>query len=223
MTVLVGNRTIELMGANFIAAEESLFGKLDLDYLKREEQWYDSQSLNVNDIPGGAPAVWKAVASKDGTINSNYGWCCYSAENGGQFDKVVAELKKNPESRRAQIIYTRPAMWEDYNLDGRNDFMCTNAVQYMIRRGAVHAFVSMRSNDAIFGYKNDRFWQFTMLERVASCLDLPAGQLHWNVGSLHVYERHFYLVDHYDKTGEISVTKTMYRELYPDSPYLGDK
>jgi thymidylate synthase len=219
MTGLVGKRTIEIVGANFIASEEALFGALDIGYLKREEDWYDSMSLNVNDIPGGAPAVWKAVASKDGTINSNYGWCCFSPENGSQFDKVVAELKKNPESRRAVIIYTRPSMWEEYNVDGRSDFMCTNAVQYMIRDGLVHAFVQMRSNDAVFGYKNDRFWQKTVLDRVAAKLELPAGALHWNAGSLHVYERHFYLVDHYAKTGELSITQAKYRELYPSSPY----
>lgn len=219
MTSLVGNRTIEIIGANLTASDEALFGKLDYDYLHREEQWYDSMSLNVNDIPGGAPQVWKAVATKEGLINSNYGWTTYSPENGAQFDKVIAELKKNLESRRAIVIYTRPSMWEEYNKDGRSDFMCTNAVQYLVRDGAVHAVVQMRSNDAVFGYKNDRAWQHTVLSRVAEKLELPVGDLHWNAGSLHVYERHFFLVDHFDKSGELAITKSAYRELYPESPY----
>lgn len=220
MTSLVGSRTIEIVGANFIASTDALFGDVNWDYIHREEAWYDSQSRNVNDIPGGAPQVWLAVASKDGTVNSNYGWCCYSEENGAQFGKVVAELKKNPESRRAVIIYTRPSMWEEYNVDGRSDFMCTNAVQYLVRDGQVHACVQMRSNDAIFGYKNDRAWQQTVLERVAAELGLPPGNLHWNAGSLHVYARHFYLVDHFAKTGELSITQSRYRELYPNSEYV---
>ncbi len=219
MTSLVGKRTIEIVGASFIADEEALFGKVDRDYIHREELWYDSQSLNVNDIPGGAPAVWKAVASKDGTINSNYGWTTYSEQNGGQYRKVLAELKKNPESRRAVVIYTRPSMWEEYNVDGRSDFMCTNAVQYLIRDDRVHAVVQMRSNDAILGYKNDWAWQNTVLGRLATDLGVAQGDIHWNAGSLHVYERHFYLVDHFIKTGETSIAKSAYRELYPDSPY----
>ena len=219
MTTLVGKRTIEIIGASFIASDEALFGKVDWDYIHREEMWYDSQSRNVNDIPGGAPQVWKAVASKDGTINSNYGWTTYSEENGSQYAKVLAELKKNPESRRAVVIYTRPSMWDEYNIDGRSDFMCTNAVQYLIRDGAVHACVQMRSNDAVLGYKNDRAWQHTVLSRLAKDLNLPVGDLHWSAGSLHVYERHFYLVDHFIKTGEIAITKSQYRELYPTSPY----
>lgn len=219
MTSLVGKRTIEIVGASFIADEEALFGKVDQDYIHREEMWYDSQSLNVNDIPGGAPKVWAAVASKDGTINSNYGWTTYSPQNGGQYAKVLAELKKNPESRRAVVIYTRPSMWEEYNVDGRSDFMCTNDVQYLIRDGAVHACVQMRSNDAVLGYKNDWAWQNTVLSRLAKDLNLPVGDIHWTAGSLHVYERHFYLVDHFLRTGDIAVTKSQYRELYPDSQY----
>jgi thymidylate synthase len=230
MTDLVGNSTIEIVSASFIADEDSIFGEVNWDYVRREEEWYNSQSLNVNDIPGGAPAVWKAVADKTtGEINSNYGWCIYSPENGFnatehgelecQYTRAFAELKQNPESRRAIMIYTRPSMWLDYNKGGRSDFMCTNAVQYMIRDGALHAVVQMRSNDAIFGYKNDRAWQQHVLENLAVDLSIPPGNLYWNVGSLHIYSRHYYLVDHFVKTGETNIAKDRYKELYPLSEY----
>ncbi len=93
------------------------------------------------------------------------------------------------------MIYTRPQMWYDYNERGRSDFMCTNAVQYLVRNNKVHAIVQMRSNDAIFGYKNDRAWQQHVLNEVANEIDYPAGDIIWNAGSLHVYERHFHLVN----------------------------
>lgn len=219
MTAIVGGSTIELVGASFKALDDALFGTVDWGYVAREDAWYRSMSRNVADIPGGAPTVWKAIAAKDGTINSNYGWCVFSAENGAQFERVVAELKANPESRRAVVIYTRPSMWDEYNAGGRADFMCTNAVQYLVRDGAVHACVQMRSNDAVLGYKNDRAWQHAVLVEVADRLGLPAGDLNWSVGSLHVYSRHFYLVDHYARTGEKATTKERYRTLYPTSPY----
>lgn len=221
MTGLVGSTTVEIIGASFIADEDSLFGEVNWDYVHREEQWYNSQSLNVNDIPGGAPAIWKAVADKTtGEINSNYGWCIYSLENECQYENAKAELKQNPESRRAIMIYTRPRMWLDYNKGGRSDFMCTNAVQYVIRDGAVHAIVQMRSNDSIFGFRNDRAWQQHVLEKMASDLGIDVGNLYWNVGSLHVYARHYYLVDHFARTGELHISPKEYAVLYPDSPYL---
>ena len=87
MTSLVGSCTLEIIAASFIANEDKLFGEINQDYVKREEAWYHSQSLNVNDIPGGAPQIWKAVADKNGLINSNYGWCIFSTQNMLQFAK----------------------------------------------------------------------------------------------------------------------------------------
>jgi len=219
MTSLVGSRTIELIGASFVADQDVIFGEPNKEYLKREEEWYKTMSRNVHDIPGGAPAVWKAIADRDGFVNSNYGWCVWSPENGSQLEKVVRELKKNPESRRAIIIYTRPSMWEEYCYNGRSDFMCTNAVQYVIRDDKCHAIVQMRSNDALIGYKNDKAWQSHVLKEVSDAVGYEPGELHWHVGSLHVYERNFYLVDHFSRTGEHHITKARYNELYPDSVY----
>jgi thymidylate synthase len=58
----------------------------------------------------------------------------------------------------------------------------------------------MRSNDAVFGYKNDRAWQQHVLEKVTNNLNelgrsYNVGNLYWNAGSLHVYARHFHLID----------------------------
>jgi thymidylate synthase len=195
MTGLMGSETIEIVGATFIADEDAIFGEVNWDWVKREEAWYRSMSRNVNDIPGGAPQVWKAVADKDGFINSNYGWCIWSHENGEQYNNAFTELRNNPASRRAVMIYTRPSMWLDFDFNGRSDFMCTNTVQYLIRDDALHAVVQMRSNDAIFGFKGDRAWQHHVLAELAGDLNVPVGDIYWNVGSLHVYARHFYLID----------------------------
>jgi thymidylate synthase len=196
-----GVKTIEIVNASFVADEAAIFGTPNQDYIERELKWYRSMSRNVNDIPGGPPEIWKMVADKNGMINSNYGWCIYSEENGYQFSKVVDELIKSPLSRRATMIYTRPSMHEDYNKNGMSDFMCTNAVQYFIRKGKLHASVYMRSNDAVFGYKNDYAWQKYVQQQVLEAINgkrstvYDIGDLFWNVSSLHVYERHFKLVE----------------------------
>jgi len=189
-----GVNMIEISNASFIADEPSIFGTVNHDYVLRELSWYYSQSLNVNDIAGGPPTIWKLVADKDGFINSNYGWCIFSEKNFNQYEKVLNELKTSPTSRRAIMIYTRPTMWYDYNVNGRSDFMCTNAVQYMIRNNKLQTIVQMRSNDVLFGYKNDYAWQRNIHEKLADDLNVDPGDIHWNVGSLHVYEKHFHLV-----------------------------
>jgi thymidylate synthase len=189
-----GVKMLEIRGANFIADEPAIFGTPNQDYIERELAWYKSMSRNVNDIPGGPPAIWKQVADKNGCINSNYGWCIWSDENGNQYHRVLGELCEQPNSRRAVMIYTRPSMWEDYDRDGMSDFMCTNTVQYMIRWGRLHAIVQMRSNDVVFGYKNDYAWQKHVLDMLAADLFVEPGEIYWNAGSLHVYSRHFHLI-----------------------------
>jgi thymidylate synthase len=192
VTDKTGVKTIEMLGATFEADEPMIFGELNEDYIQRELEWYQSMSLFVEDIPGKTPVIWQQVASKRGKINSNYGWAIWHPKNYCQYENVLDELWSSPNSRRAVMIYTRPSMWEDYNEDGMSDFMCTNAVQYMIRDEQLVAIVQMRSNDVVFGYRNDYAWQ----KYVADCLteDLSLQKqpkIIWHVGNLHVYERHF--------------------------------
>jgi thymidylate synthase len=176
-------------------------------YTQLELDWYDSQDLSVKEI-GKHAKIWNDVADGQGFINSNYGYLIYSNENFNQFEHAVEELRNHPHSRRALMIYTRPSMWEEYNKDGMSDFICTNNVQYVIRNNMLHSIVQMRSNDFIFGFFNDFFWQATVQQRLLERLqisypDLQMGKMHWQAGSLHIYERHFDLlkgmVDWYTK------------------------
>lgn len=201
-----GVKCLELIGESFIADETSIFGTINQDYINREIAWYKSKSLNVNDIPGGAPTIWKQVATPDGFINSNYGWCIWSASNYNQYANVVRELSANPYSRRAEMIYTRPSIWYDYEAGGKSDFICTDAVSYFIRDESLCAHVKMRSNDSIFGYKNDSAWQSHVLADLAYDLQVETGDIIWTASSLHIYERHFPLVENWLKTGNISLT-----------------
>ena len=71
---------LELLGVSFIANEPSIFGTPNTDYIEKEIEWYNSMSLNVNDLKD-TPKIWKEVADDSGKINSNYGCCIYSADN----------------------------------------------------------------------------------------------------------------------------------------------
>lgn len=209
-----GQMVIELIGVSFIADEETIFGEPNYEYIARELEWYRSMSLNVNDIPGKVPKIWRDVATHDGFINSNYGYLVFHEDNHSQFDCVIDELINNSNSRRAQMIYTRPSIWKDYNYHGMSDFICTDVVQYFIRENRLIVNVRMRSNDAIYGTLNDLAFQREVQKMVHKRLsdvkypELELGEIIWTVGSLHIYERHFYLIDHYIHTGEYLVNRS---------------
>ena len=190
------NEMLEIVNASFVADEETIFGEPNHGWHAREYAWYRSKSLSVNDIPPPIPIIWKSVASTKGEINSNYGWCIYSEENGKQYEKAISALVEDPLSRQALMIYTRPTMHEDSKRDGMRDFMCTNTVQLLLRNGALHYIVNMRSNDAVFGYKGDSAWHRKVHWLAANDLmdklgvRVKLGELIWNAGSLHIYPRH---------------------------------
>ncbi len=190
-----GGATKEILGASFIADEDSIFGCVNYSYIQRELEWYKSQSLSLHSFPGGAPKIWRDCADPLGVVNSNYGWCMYSEANGSQFSNVVAELYSNPSSRRACAIYNRPTMHVDATEHGRQDFMCTNAVEYFIRSDLLYCVVQMRSNDAVIGYRNDLAWHRYVLHQLAMSLQVDIGIIYWQVGSLHVYARDFHLLE----------------------------
>lgn len=190
-----GAKTIEIIGATFVADEDFIIRKPSDEYILRELEWYESQSLYVKDIPGKVPVIWEQIACKEGKINSNYGWCIFSEENGSQYDNVLAELKKNPDGRRAVMIYNRPSMWEDYNENGRNDFMCTYANTFYIRDGKLISHYVMRSNDSVMGFNNDLAWAKYVQEKLAKDLEIECGNIIWTSSNLHVYERHFKFIE----------------------------
>lgn len=195
------SKTIEIQNAHFIVDKPWIIREPNYDYVKRELEWYMTQSLNVHDIPGDTPKMWLACADKDGFINSNYGWCIFSEENGYQYESCKKKLIDDNHTREAIMIYNRPSMQTDYNKNGMHDFMCTQNVQYFINEydnaTLLDCIVNIRSNDAVFGFDNDALWFKWVQERLAEDLTVElgkyvgVGEMYWNAGSLHVYERHF--------------------------------
>lgn len=172
-------------------------------YVKNELDWYLSldksifghESIETNPI-------WKSCATKDkGLVNSNYGNIVFSKVHNGlsQFDYAVNKLKEDKCTRQSVIIYTRPSLhWESEDkVHADHDFTCTTHTQQFINNNNELIYiVNMRSNDAIFGLQNDYCWHryvyFKMLDELKTVYpDLTVGKIHWNVGSMHVYDRHF--------------------------------
>lgn len=210
-----GQHTIEMLGASFIADEPAIFGTPNQAYIDAELKWYESKSTNINDIHGdekAPPAAWQYSADSNGEINSNYGHLVYSPKYFKQFDNAFNELWRNPDSRRAQMVYNRPSIWVEFDEGGKSDFICTNAQTFYIRDGKLNMVSQMRSNDVVFGYKNDYAWAQYLMDKVVDLWNKEAdrynttttslepiqhiekGDLIWQVMNLHVYSRHFDLV-----------------------------
>lgn len=152
-----------------------------------------------------------AQFSDDGvTINSAYGHRIFKtrylskyptpqrSEYGlSQFDLVVEELKRDPDSRRAVMHINEPSDLLRAVEQGSKDVPCTLSLQLLIRDRLLHMHVSMRSNDVVWGLPYDVF-SFTCLQEAflyklqeAGVQVDDLGYYHHSAGSLHIYDTHF--------------------------------
>ena len=80
------------------------------------------------------------------------------------------------------MVINRPSIHADAYTNGRSDFICTNAVITLYGLGRHTRVVQMRSNDVIFGYRNDYAWQKYTLDNLVTELryegvDVAAGDI----------------------------------------------
>lgn len=149
--------------------------------------------------------------SDDGvTINSAYGNRLFKNRWGGssggmapvsQFDLVVDELKRDPDSRRATMHINEPADLLRAVEKGSKDVPCTMSMQLLIRDRKLHMHVVMRSNDIVWGMPYDVF-SFTSLQEAFlyrlqdDGVDVDdLGSYHHSATSLHIYDTHFDLAE----------------------------
>jgi len=151
-----------------------------------ETLWYLSGSNKLEVIEYYIPNYRQySDLSRRATIAPGaYGPRIFGGKGRSQLDAVIDHLSTKKDTRQAVI-----QIFDSRDL-GKKDVPCTCTLQFMARRGKLHMFTSMRSNDAYLGLPHDVF-AFTLLQEiVARTISLDLGLYHHAVGSLHLYEIH---------------------------------
>ena len=163
-----------------------------------------------------APNFAAFIDQTTGILNGAYG-----PRIGTQIDDVISLLTKDPDSRQAQIIITRPhelhRVLEPEHLGADKDFPCTQLFTFRVRQNKLNMSTVMRSNDIYWGTPYD-VAAFTLLQRLmASMLRLEVGTYTHYAASIHMYE------NSHDKLREAYVTNelkggkvTLEPQLFPE-------
>lgn len=203
---LLQNGTRELLCPNVIEFNPFVqLSRAHQAYVNAELDWYKSMELNIKAQPVIAKnPIWQNVATKEGRVNSNYGWCVFSEENKSQYKHAVRALIKDKLSRQSVCVYIRPEIQLIHNdgIHAVHDFICTFCTHHFIRNNKLEYIVYMRSNDIEYGLPYDLAWhQFvfkSMLNDIITSgelCDIPEykylepGSIWWHASSLHKYER----------------------------------
>jgi thymidylate synthase len=187
-----------------------------VDYLLAELKWYESGDLSVREIEKYSK-MWGQLKDGDGMVNSNYGfmvWKQFCPTTKSQFDWVIDSLIKDRDSRQAVINFNQVA----HKYEGNRDFPCTLNAQFLVRDNKLVEIVNMRSNDLVYGTCYDvpffmllQLQVYDVLRKHEGFEDLKLGVYVHNVGSLHVYERHFEMLDNLCREAMCNDAKVEYR------------
>lgn len=162
--------------------------KFNLSYAEYEWLWYLKGDRDAKEISEKAK-IWKQMMIPGTTeVNSNYG---YFWNYNNQLNKVIADLKSNPETRRAIVVHYLPHEIDRY----KYDTPCNDVLNFYIRNKQLHLTVFARSIDLWFGFGNDQFCFAKLMEKVSSELKIPVGHMNWMITNLHIYPRHYNLLE----------------------------
>lgn len=187
----------ELLGVQKrFAALEHIMGSSE-NYIEHELDWYKSLDLCIFNHDGiRNNKVWQSCATKDGHVNSNYGWCIWSKDNYEQFKHARDSIIDDNMTKQAVMIYSRPSIVDEWNdgVHANHDMICTIYTSFLLRDGKLHHHVHMRSNDIWYGLRNDLAWQqhvqrVMVNELIVAGIKCTYGDIVWNADSLHLYER----------------------------------
>lgn len=119
------------------------------------------------------------------------GWPHQNSEGAKGFDQlayVIDTLRENPLSRRAIIGIYDPST----DVPAGKDVPCNDMLQFQVRDDELHVTVTIRSNDLMWGWSGINAFEWSMLQEiVASLLGVAVGTLTFNIGNLHLYEKHW--------------------------------
>lgn len=155
-----------------------------------EVLWYLSGDDSLKYIEYYAPRMREF--SQDGKVltGTAYGRkIFYYADSINQWQYVVDELKKDPDSRRCVINIRDP---KEILVENNVDMSCTISLQFLLRENKLNMITTMRSNDIYTGGISDIFSFTFFQEMLANQLNVEVGNYYHQVGSSHLYSKNFY-------------------------------
>jgi thymidylate synthase len=154
--------------------------------------WYMTQNNKISII---TPYLkhWERYSDDGITVNSNYG---YQWED--QIKGIIEKIRRDRDTRQAVVTLYDKKYSHYYGKDN----VCTPSFQFLLRDDLLHLIVNARSRDLIRGECIDQFTFTYLQEIVANELNVDIGFYAVNIGSLHIYEDHFYHLDSTEEKNE---------------------
>jgi len=157
--------------------------------------WFLRGESNVRWLNERGVTIWDEWADADGELGPVYGvqWRSWPAPDGTRIDQIanlVAEIKRNPDSRRLIV-----SAWNVGEIPRMKLPPCHAFFQFYVAGGRLSCQLYQRSADLFLGVPFNIPSYALLTHMLAQQCDLGVGDFVWTGGDCHIYLNHLDQVD----------------------------
>ena len=165
--------------------------------------WFLNGSTDNNDLKNQGVHIWDEWETKTGDLGPIYGyqWRSWPKANGeqiDQIDKVIHQIKDNPDSRRIIVSAWNVADLPDETISPQQNVAnrkmalapCHALFQFFVSGGKLSCQLYQRSCDTFLGLGFNIASYSLLTSMIAQQCDLEVGEFIWTGGDVHLYLNH---------------------------------
>jgi thymidylate synthase len=157
--------------------------------------WFLRGETNVRSLQAAGVTIWDEWADAHGELGPVYGyqWRSWPAPDGRHIDQmanVVAEIRRNPDSRRLIV-----SAWNVGDIPQMRLPPCHAFFQFYVAGGKLSCQLYQRSCDIFLGVPFNIASYALLTHLVAQQTGLGVGDFVWTGGDCHLYVNHLAQVD----------------------------
>jgi thymidylate synthase len=169
--------------------------KLHTRSIFHELLWFLSGDTNVRYLRENGVTIWDEWADEKGDLGPIYGyqWRSWPAPDGRHIDQlsqVIAQIRKNPDSRRLIV-----SAWNVGDIPRMKLPPCHAFFQFYVADGRLSCQLYQRSADIFLGVPFNIASYALLTHLIAQQTDLDVGEFIWTGGDCHLYLNHLEQVE----------------------------
>lgn len=174
---------------------------------------WQKKSNNVNDLNSH---IWDSWADESGSIGKAYGYQLaqkhqYKEGMFDQVDRVLFDLKNNPQSRRIMTNIYNFADLHEMNL-----YPCAYSMTFNVSGNKLSGILNQRSNDMVVANNWNVVQYAILLKMLAQVSGLIAGELVHVIADAHIYDRHIPILEEIMKREQFEAPKLIVNDSIDD-------
>ncbi|MCC6870294.1 MAG: thymidylate synthase [Burkholderiales bacterium] len=164
--------------------------KLHTKSIVHELLWFLRGDTNVAYLKANGVTIWDEWADPAGELGPIYGyqWRSWPTPDGSHVDQLaqlVAEIRRNPDSRRLIV-----SAWNVGDIPRMKLPPCHAFFQFYVAQGRLSCQLYQRSADIFLGVPFNIASYALLTHMVAQQTDLEVGDFVWTGGDCHLYVNH---------------------------------